>query len=132
MPFDGDIICSMDQVRSIAGVDISYPVDEKIIPVVGCSFTRKGSTFDWKKSTVHNEQSTDFPKVPYIPMFLGHREAAFMTPVIEKINLTLNKKPDVILVDGNGYLHSRRFGNACHIFKRTGIPTIGVAKKLLT
>lgn len=131
LAFHGKMINDIDQVGSIGGIDISYPVDDTMLPVIGYSVTRKGEIWDWEKSIIHTETAEKFPEVPYMPMFLGHREAAFMTPVIEKINLNLNHKPDVILVDGNGYLHSRRFGNACHVFKRTGIPTIGVAKNLL-
>lgn len=39
--------------------------------------------------------------------------------------------PQVIMVDGNGILHQRMFGSACHIGVVCDIPTIGVAKKLL-
>uniref|UniRef100_A0A2K6GTD8 Endonuclease V n=1 Tax=Propithecus coquereli TaxID=379532 RepID=A0A2K6GTD8_PROCO len=37
----------------------------------------------------------------------------------------------VILVDGNGVLHHQGFGVACHLGVLTGLPCIGVAKKLL-
>ncbi|XP_063574403.1 endonuclease V isoform X1 [Pongo abelii] len=37
----------------------------------------------------------------------------------------------VLLVDGNGVLHHRGFGVACHLGVLTDLPCVGVAKKLL-
>eukprot|EP01071_Lankesteria_metandrocarpae_P004449 Lankesteria_metandrocarpae@DN3553_c0_g1_i3.p1 len=37
--------------------------------------------------------------------------------------------PEVVLVDGNGVLHVRSAGIACVLGVRTGVPTVGVAKK---
>ncbi|KAM5307775.1 endonuclease V isoform 4-T4 [Glossophaga mutica] len=38
---------------------------------------------------------------------------------------------EVLLVDGNGRLHPRGFGVACHLGVLTDLPCVGVAKKLL-
>ena len=38
--------------------------------------------------------------------------------------------PDILMVDGNGLLHPRQCGIACHIGVETSIPTLGVAKNL--
>ncbi|XP_030062466.1 endonuclease V isoform X2 [Microcaecilia unicolor] len=38
---------------------------------------------------------------------------------------------EVLLVDGNGVLHHRGFGVACHLGVLTGLPCIGIAKNLL-
>ncbi|XP_070339891.1 endonuclease V isoform X6 [Equus asinus] len=38
---------------------------------------------------------------------------------------------EVLLVDGNGVLHHRGFGVACHLGVLTDLPCVGVAKKLL-
>ena len=66
-------------------------------------------------------------RYPYIPGLFLLRE---LKPI--ELTLRLLKSPyQLLLVDGNGLLHPRKCGLACHIGLITNIPTIGVAKKLL-
>ena len=70
-------------------------------------------------------------KVPYVSGFLGFREIPIYLELLEKIKGDCKTLPEILMVDGYGILHHRRFGSATHLGFVTGIPTIGVAKTLL-
>jgi deoxyribonuclease V len=65
--------------------------------------------------------------VPYIPGFLSFREMPLCRSALEALDHT----PDVVLVDGQGIAHPRRFGLACHLGVEVDLPTVGVAKSRL-
>lgn len=68
---------------------------------------------------------------PYIAGFLAFREVGPMVNLMKRLQ---RDKPDmlpqVLLIDGNGILHPRGFGLACHVGVLLDIPTVGVAKNL--
>ncbi|XP_068769776.1 endonuclease V isoform X2 [Struthio camelus] len=69
---------------------------------------------------------------PYIAGFLAFREVPFLVEAIQRLQQKEPRlKPQVLLVDGNGLLHHRGFGVACHLGVLTDLPCIGVAKNLL-
>jgi len=140
--FTGKFLETIEQVRYIGGIDISYPVkNPETNPAIVVY-----SIFDLTNSRIvcskHKLIEAD-RQLPYIAGFLGAKEADMMSDLINETINSLSDEiipdrrdihpfvPDVILIDGNGLLHSRKFGSACYIHKICNIPTIGVAKNLL-
>ena len=110
---------SFNEMRTIAGCDQLVKGDDIYSCVVVCDFENL--------SVIEKSYANRKVNFPYIPGFLAYRE----TPVIIDAFSKLEKKPDLLLVDGNGILHPRRFGIACYLGITLNIPTIGIAKKLL-
>ena len=75
------------------------------------------------------EQATavDHARFPYVPGLLSFREIPPLLECFRKLSVT----PDVVLVDGQGLAHPRRFGLACHLGWLLELPTIGCAKCIL-
>ena len=64
---------------------------------------------------------------PYVPGLLSFREL----PVLAEAWRQLTRRPDVVVFDGAGYAHPRRFGFACHGGVLFDVPSIGCAKSIL-
>lgn len=114
-------------VRRVAGLDVGYArgVHQRAVAaVVMLSFPE----LEWIEAAVTgSEMEAAAPPRPYIPGFLVLREGAVMLAALDR----LHERPDLLLVDGHGLAHPRRFGLACYLGVVSGIPTIGVAKSRL-
>lgn len=63
----------------------------------------------------------------YVPGLFAFRELPALAEALEKLTV----EPDLLLCDGHGIAHPRRFGLACHVGVLTGLPAVGVAKRPL-
>jgi deoxyribonuclease V len=66
-------------------------------------------------------------RFPYVPGYLSFREAPAALAAMRR----LRRDPDLIVCDGQGFAHPRRFGLACHLGLLANLPSIGVAKSRL-
>jgi deoxyribonuclease V len=108
-------------VRRIAGVDVGFEQDGRV--------TRAAVAVLAYPELALVEQvvvrvATTFP---YVPGLLSFREAPAVLAAFEKVRVA----PDLILYDGQGIAHPRRFGIASHVGLLLDCPSIGVAKTRL-
>ena len=108
-------------IKYVAGVDVGFESDGAISRAVVAVLNFPDLQVQ-ETSIVHRPTS-----FPYIPGFLSFRETPAILEALEQIQIV----PDIILCDGQGIAHPRRFGVACHLGVIVDIPTIGVAKSRL-
>ena len=65
-------------------------------------------------------------RMPDVPGYLSFRELPALDAAWRKLKI----RPDVVVFDGQGLAHPRRFGLACHGGVHFGVPTVGCAKTL--
>jgi deoxyribonuclease V len=103
----------------VAGADCAFDGDDIVAVAVA---------WDRRERAVVEEQSVRMPvAVPYIPGYLGFREA----PAVLAALRALNTKYGAVLIDGQGVAHPRRCGLAVHVGVALDSPTVGVAKSRL-
>ena len=84
-----------------------------------------------KRCKYLNLPSADTVDFPYIPGFLAFKEVPLYNRLIQRLRSSQpDLVPQIILVDGNGIMHTRSFGSACHVGVVADIPTIGVSKSV--
>ena len=107
--------------RFVAGVDISAPDSRGIAraAVVILNYP--------ELQLAEVKTAEDKPNFPYIPGLLSFREAPLILAACQKLCIN----PDLIMVDGQGIAHPRRFGIASHLGLLLDIPSIGCAKSRL-
>jgi deoxyribonuclease V len=107
--------------RFIAGVDISAPDSAGVARAAMVILEYP----DLKVTEVKTAE--DKLNFPYVPGLRSFREVPLILAVCRKVTID----PDLILVDGQGIAHPRRFGIASHLGLLLDVPTIGCAKSRL-
>lgn len=106
--------------RTVAGLDSAYDDAGQVVAAV---VVLDADTLEPVDTATARGEVT----FPYVPGLLAFRELPTTLAALEKLGTT----PDLLVCDGQGIAHPRRFGLACHLGLITGLPTIGVAKNVL-
>ncbi len=108
-------------LRTIAGFDVGFEDD-------GATTRAAAVLLDADSLEILDQQVARLPtRMPYVPGLLSFREL----PALLDALALLKTAPDLALIDGQGIAHPRRLGIAAHFGVVTGLPSIGVAKKVL-
>jgi deoxyribonuclease V len=109
------------RVRHVAGVDVGFERNGAVTRAAVAVLAFPGLELV-EKSIVRRPT-----RFPYVPGLLSFREAPTVLAAFERLRVA----PDLILYDGQGFAHPRRFGIASHIGLLLDTPSIGVAKTRL-
>ncbi|WP_037863159.1 endonuclease V [Streptomyces sp. NRRL S-340] len=106
----------------VTGVDVAYD-DERDV-VAAAAVVLDAATL----RVVAEATAVGRISFPYVPGLLAFREI----PAVLAALAALDREPGLVVCDGYGLAHPRRFGLASHLGVLTGLPAVGVAKNPFT
>jgi deoxyribonuclease V len=107
--------------RLVAGTDVAFRKADRTI----CAGV---VVIDISTGQIVEQAAAVCPETfPYVPGLLSFREIPALLQALHSIRT----RPDVVIADGQGVAHPRRFGLASHLGLCLGLPTIGCAKSRL-
>jgi deoxyribonuclease V len=109
-------------VRLVAGTDVAYAKDSEVLSAAVVLID--ASTL----AVVETVVARDVARFPYVPGLFSFRELPPLLQAMAKLQHT----PDLVICDGQGIAHPRRFGLASHFGVLFDVPSIGCGKTLLT
>jgi deoxyribonuclease V len=117
-------VITHDQFRrphTVAGVDVGFEEDGAVTRAAVAVLEFPGLVL-CDQAVVRRKT-----RFPYVPGYLSFRETPAVLAALERLRII----PELLLCDGHGFAHPRRFGFACHLGLLADIPSIGVAKSRL-
>ncbi|MCK9897131.1 endonuclease V [Frankia sp. AgB32] len=109
-------------VVTVAGLDVAY--DSRSDLVAGAVVVLAAPAWE----VVASATVVGRAAFPYVPGLLSFRELPALLDAWAELLPQLAAPPDLLVCDGHGIAHPRRFGLACHLGVTLDLPTIGVAK----
>lgn len=107
-----------NEVHHVAGVDVAY--DKCGRRAFAGIVILDADSFE----VVETRTATDRCRFPYVPGLFAFRELPHLLKCFEQVKFA----PDLVICDGQGIAHPRRFGLASHLGVLLDIPTIGCGK----
>lgn len=108
-------------LRFVAGLDAAFSRDGRRCLAVAVLWDREA------RAVIEVTTASRPLRFPYVPGLLSFREAPALLAALRK----LRHPADVLLCDGQGRAHPRRFGIACHLGVLCDLPAVGCAKSRL-
>ncbi|MEJ2100473.1 MAG: deoxyribonuclease V [Desulfobacterales bacterium] len=109
----------LENMATVAGIDAGYRHETAYAAVVVLNLT--------DLQVMEKAVAAKMISFPYVPGLLSFREGPVVLEALDK----LTSPPDLLMIDGQGIAHPRRFGIASHLGLLTGIPSVGCAKTRL-
>ncbi|MEU9964394.1 endonuclease V [Streptomyces malaysiensis] len=109
---------------AVVGVDVAYDDERDLVAAAAVALDARGLDIVAEATAVGRVT------FPYVPGLLAFREIPAVLDALGDLDRRLGRRPDLVVCDGYGLAHPRRFGLASHLGVLTGLPTIGVAKNL--
>ncbi|MEU9295122.1 endonuclease V [Streptomyces sp. NPDC048266] len=106
----------------VTGLDVAYDDERDLVAAAAVVLDAR------THQVVEEATAVGRVSFPYVPGLLAFREIPTVLAALDR----LSADPGLLVCDGYGLAHPRRFGLASHLGVLTGRPSIGVAKNPFT
>ncbi|MFC4020454.1 deoxyribonuclease V [Micromonospora sp. GCM10011542] len=103
---------------TVAGLDVAYAQSGDLLAAAVTVLDAR------TLAVVDAAVSVGRPAFGYVPGLFAFRELPALLAALDR----LTTRPELLVCDGHGLAHPRRFGLACHLGVVTGLPALGVGK----